>query len=77
MKTLHARVVKGHLVLDEPTDLPEGTVVQLVPAIDDSEELSDAEWAALRPLLETSWKNALERRGQPLEQTLRKLSARR
>ena len=28
---LKARVQKGRLVLDEPTDLPEGEVVELVP----------------------------------------------
>lgn len=78
MKALQARVVKGHLVLDEPTDLPDGTMVELVPAGEgDDEELSDREWAALRPLLERSWKNAAKRRGQPLERTLRDLSSRR
>jgi hypothetical protein len=29
MMTLKAEVKNGHLVLDEPTDLPEGTVVSL------------------------------------------------
>ena len=32
MATLKARVRKGRLVLDEATDLPEGTEVELVPA---------------------------------------------
>ena len=78
MKALQAKVVKGHLVLDEPTDLPDGTVVELVPARGEGdEELSDQEWAALRPLLERSWESAVKRRGQPLEQTLRDLSSRR
>jgi len=26
---MHAQVRNGHLVIDEPTDLPEGTVVEL------------------------------------------------
>jgi hypothetical protein len=31
MAALEARVRNGRLVLDEPTDLPEGEVVELVP----------------------------------------------
>jgi hypothetical protein len=31
MHPLKAQVRKGRLVLDEPTDLPEGKVVELVP----------------------------------------------
>jgi hypothetical protein len=31
MQPLHAVVKKGRLVLDEPTDLPEGQVVALLP----------------------------------------------
>ncbi|MBI2898311.1 MAG: hypothetical protein HYY06_32475 [Deltaproteobacteria bacterium] len=31
MQPLRARVHHGRLVLDEPTDLPEGEVVELVP----------------------------------------------
>jgi hypothetical protein len=29
MHDMHAQVRNGHLVIDEPTDLPEGTVVEL------------------------------------------------
>jgi hypothetical protein len=43
MPTLRARVHNGRLVLDEPTDLPEGEVVYLQP--DDADELDDAERA--------------------------------
>jgi hypothetical protein len=74
MKTLRATVLKGRLVMDEPSDLPEGTVLELVPAHEASDvELTDAEWAALRPLLERSWKSAGKRRGRPLEATLTRL----
>jgi hypothetical protein len=31
MQSLRAKVHNGRLVLDEPTDLPEGEVVELVP----------------------------------------------
>ena len=35
MQPLKAHVHKGRLVLDEPTDLPEGTEVELMPVEDD------------------------------------------
>jgi len=42
MKTLKARVEKGRLVMNEPTDLPEGTELELIPADDfDDSSLDD------------------------------------
>jgi hypothetical protein len=35
MQTLKAHVHNGRLVLDEPTDLPEGTDVELMPVDDE------------------------------------------
>jgi predicted transcriptional regulator len=49
-KLLKARVVNGRLVLDEPTDLPEGSEVQLV--VVDEGDLDDEERAALNASLE-------------------------
>ncbi len=49
MQTLRARVHNGRLVLDEPTDLPEGEVVYLQPV--DADELDDAERARLHAAL--------------------------
>jgi len=49
MQPLKARVHNGRLVLDEPTELPEGEIVELVPrdaALDD--EFDDEERAQLR-----------------------------
>jgi hypothetical protein len=57
MSTLRARVEKGRLVLDEPTTLPEGTVVELV-ADDEGDDLSDDERRALHEALSASWKSA-------------------
>ena len=34
MQPVKARVLKGRLVLDEPTDLPEGEEIELVPLED-------------------------------------------
>ena len=51
MQPLKAHVHKGRLVLDEPTDLPEGEVVELVPldeVLDSGGDyLDDEERAAL------------------------------
>ena len=44
LSPVKACVRNGRLVLDEPTDLPEGTEVELMPVIDD---LSDEERAAI------------------------------
>lgn len=38
---LHARVKNGRYVIDEPADLPEGAVLELVP-IDDMDEEEEA-----------------------------------
>ncbi len=46
MPGLRARVHKGRLVVDEPTDLPEGTVLDLV-VDDEGDDMDDAERAAL------------------------------
>jgi len=59
MKTLHATVVKGRLVLDEPSDLPEGTVIEIVPT--DEDDLDEQERAALHaaagsPATGLSWR---------------------
>jgi hypothetical protein len=46
MQPLRARVREGRIVLDEPTDLPEGTELELVPADGlDAEERADLEQA--------------------------------
>ena len=50
---LRARVRNGRLVLDEPTDLPEGAEVNL-SIVDDEDEMDDAERARLHRALERS-----------------------
>jgi hypothetical protein len=57
MSRLRARVQKGRLVLDEPTTLPEGTVVDLV-VDDEGDDLTDEERRALHGALSASWKSA-------------------
>jgi len=50
MSGFRARVQNGRLVIDEPTDLPEGTVLDLV-VDDEGDDLSDEERAALHEAL--------------------------
>jgi hypothetical protein len=62
MRTLKARVENARLKLDEPTDLPEGKVIELVP-LDEmlargGDDLDDEERAALHRELEASIKEA-------------------
>jgi len=51
--TLKARVKAGRLVVDEPTDLPEGTEVELLP-LDPGDWLDDEDRAALHRALQDS-----------------------
>jgi hypothetical protein len=48
--TLKARVKAGRLVVDEPTDLPEGTEIELLP-LDPGDWLGDEDRAALHKAL--------------------------
>jgi hypothetical protein len=57
MSPLRERVEKGRLVLDEPTTLPDGTIIDLV-ADDEGDDLTDEERSALHEALSTSWKSA-------------------
>ncbi len=52
MQPLKAHVHNGRLVLDEPTDLPEGEVVFLQPV--DSDDMDDEDRAALHAELRAS-----------------------
>lgn len=53
MLALKATVRNGHLVLHEPTDLPEGATVELVAVGSDAlDALDDAERAALHAALD-------------------------
>jgi len=56
MQSLKAHVHNGRLVLDEPTDLPEGSEVRLT--IVDDDEMDDEERARLHASLERSMAQA-------------------
>jgi hypothetical protein len=58
MSALKARVENGRIKLDEPTDLPEGKIIELVPLDEvittDGDELDDAERTALHRSIDES-----------------------
>jgi len=72
MSPLQARVENGRLVLDEPTKLPEGTVVDLV-ADDEGDDLTDEERRALHEALSASWESAEAGRLRPASEILDEL----
>jgi hypothetical protein len=76
MSGLRARVEKGRLILDEPTTLPDGTVVDLV-LDDEGDDLTDEERRALHEALSASWKSAEAGRLQPATAILDELRQRR
>jgi len=76
MSPLRARVEKGRLVLDEPTTLPDGTVVDLV-ADDEGDDLSDEERRRLHDALTVSWRSAEAGRARPAAAILDELRRRR
>ena len=72
MNTLKGRVTNGKLCLEEPCDLPEGTVVDLVVA-DPGDDLDDAERAALHSALAASWESAKQGDLQDADEFIREL----
>jgi hypothetical protein len=72
MTPLRARVHNGRLVLDEPTALPEGTVLDLV-ADDEGDDLGDAELAARDVAITAAWRSVLAGRGKPVSEILANL----
>ena len=65
----------GHLVLDEPVDLPEGTIVDLMP-VEQGDDLDDEDRARLHAALERSQRDFLAGRGIPADEVLAELCAR-
>lgn len=67
--TMRARVIKGRLRLDEPTALPEGTVLDLV-VDDEGDDLDEAERAALNESISRAWRSAGSGQGRPAKDVL-------
>lgn len=72
MDRLRARVRDGRLVLDEPTDLPEGTVLDLV-IDDEGDDLDETERAALDRAIAQAEQSILNGRGRVAEDVLNDL----
>ncbi len=75
MTAVKALVRKGRLILDEPTDLPEGTVVPLDIA-DDWDDLDDEERAALHESIREDFEDAKAGRTIDAEQWAAELRSR-
>jgi hypothetical protein len=73
---IRAMVQSGRIVVDEPTSLPDGTVLNLVVE-DEGDDLSPDERAALHAHLEASWRSVEEGRTRPASELLAELRARR
>ena len=76
MSALRARVEKGRLILDEPTTLPDGTIIDLV-VDDEGDNLTDEDRRALHAALSASWTSAEAGRLHPASAILDELRQRR
>jgi len=74
--SVRATVRNGRLVVDQPTDLPEGTVLDLV-VDDEGDQLDDAEREALNAAISRSLAQADAGRTASAEEILQRLRARR
>jgi len=72
MSTVRAHVKNGRLVVDEPTGLPEGTEVELLP-VDDVDELDPEDRANLYGFLAESIRAHVPGTGTPAEALLAEL----
>lgn len=72
--TIKARVRDGRLVLDEPTDLPNGTEIELLP-LDPGDWLDNADRAALHEALRQSEADVAAGRLVSAEEILEELRA--
>jgi hypothetical protein len=73
--SVRATVRNGRLVVDQPTDLPEGTVLDLV-VDDEGDQLEAHEREALNAAISRSLDQAAQGRTTPAQEILDKLRAR-
>jgi hypothetical protein len=74
--TLRAIVQNGRLVVDEPTTLPEGTVLDLV-VDDEGDDLDDDERALLHARLDQAWASAKAGNARPASEVIAALRRKR
>jgi hypothetical protein len=75
MGPIRARVKNGRLTVDEPTDLPEGLVLDLV-IDDEGDDLTEEERKKLHAAIQRGWRSLEQGKGIPAEEVLRDLRAR-
>ena len=75
MSPLQATVRNGRLQLDEPTSLPDGTVLDLV-VDDEGDDLDDAERAALHSAIARGWSSVEAGRGVSARDAVERLRRR-
>ena len=73
--TIKARVIAGRLVVNEPTNLPEGTELELLP-LDPGDWLDETDRAALHHALRESEADVAAGRIVDAEEILRHLRSR-
>jgi hypothetical protein len=76
MEKLRATVKKGRFVIDTPTTLPDGTVLDLV-IDDEGDDLTDAERARLHAALERAAEDVKAGRVRSAEEVIEELRRRR
>ena len=69
MSGVRARVQNGRLVVDQPTSLPEGTILDLV-LDDEGVDLDEVERAARDESIERAWQQAQAGLGRPAKQVI-------
>jgi hypothetical protein len=74
--SVRATVHHGRLIVDQPTDLPDGTVLDLV-VDDEGDELDERDRAALHAAISRSLNEAAQGRTAPSGDILDKLRTRR
>jgi len=75
MGPIRARVKNGKLIVEEPTLLPEGTVLDLV-IDDEGDDLSEEERTALHAAIDKAWRSADGGKLLPADEVLRELRER-
>jgi hypothetical protein len=75
MSGIRAKGKGGRLVLDEPTSLPEGTVLDLVVE-DEGDDLTAAERQCLHEAIRQSWESVRAGRVRPAIAIVEELRAR-
>lgn len=72
MTILHARVKRGRFVVEEPTELPEGTVVDLA-VVGEEDDMSREERAELNASIDRGLEQASRGEGRSAQEVLRRI----